>query len=448
MAHQPDKLPWNMLIQNLEYYSLNHSVQPPASNLYLALRPDQSKDITTFAKTFSQTLSEHISLEREKYPRTYDPPDEDDLIVDDATARRISPAIAKRTWFFHTDPKLDSENLLNTQPCHHSTDENTRYGYDDYVPGDSNYSDGFKFNCKCALPLRERKRHAFLRKYRPNECYGFYHVNKAAFFNLDVVKTLFMHGEMDPVLRVCSHPNVGYGLWQDSQFQEDREDQQRKDDHRNTKVYQEMLHRCTKNFGCPISNFPHQRFFGITDEHFGEEFYITRYAAEGWPVLANAIVACNFRASFKARPRNEEFWEIVFSSDRRIDGFMFPFGAIPFDVFLNHLHNEAPYLLHEKEVTEVCHLLCSWTRLPYELILLIMEFAGYSEQRRLLPVAHDPLNLQNGEELEKYLEECWGILVRCGMFAEALGDPIDWEDEVKHRLTWMFKRPKMQTLSM
>ncbi|PYI09795.1 hypothetical protein BO78DRAFT_394679 [Aspergillus sclerotiicarbonarius CBS 121057] len=496
MAHQPDGIAWNILLQNLEYYSLTHPIQPPASNLYLLLRPTQDQDISSFVKSFSQTLTAQISLERKKYPTTYDPPNENDLLIDDDTARRISPSIAEWARHFHTDPELERKDLLDCQLCHHTTDENTRYSHDDDDPMNTNaeYSDGFKFFCKCALPLRERKAHAFLRKYRPNSCYDFDEINAAAFFNIQVIKTLLLHGEMDPVLRVCSHPNVGYRIWRQigncycgdedlgwnqlyrlaletylvlnvlygfpvlqsqpqSQSQGDRGEQQQTDDYRNTKVYQQMLHRCTREFECQIAKLPHQQFFGIPDDHFHYDFRVTRDVVEKWPVLADALVKSGYTGNFEVEPTTVESWNALISSlsigigQRRIDQKKFPYGTLPFEVFLNCV-KRCPYLPHEEEVAEVWRLLRDCAKLPDELIILIMDFAGYGGERRRLFVAHDPLNLRNREMLERYLGECWGTLVRCGMFAEALGDPIDWEKEVMDRLRSMFRGPKLELLKV
>lgn len=59
----------------------------------------------------------------------------------------------------------------------------------------------------------ETKTAAFLWKYQPNDCYEFYLKNEDAFFNVEIVKTLILHGEMDAVLRVCAHPENDLLCW-------------------------------------------------------------------------------------------------------------------------------------------------------------------------------------------------------------------------------------------
>ena len=58
------------------------------------------------------------------------------------------------------------------------------------------------------------KRHpVFLRRYQQNDCYQFLNVNRSAFFNLEIFKILLLYGEMEPVLRVCAHPDNDLATW-------------------------------------------------------------------------------------------------------------------------------------------------------------------------------------------------------------------------------------------
>ncbi len=63
--------------------------------------------------------------------------------------------------------------------------------------------------------------------------------------------------------------------------------------------------------------------------------------------------------------------------------------------------------------------------LPTEISLAILDEAGYVPCRRLR-IAHDPLHGENEAELTKYLTECWLLLVRTQVVAEALGLKIEW----------------------
>jgi hypothetical protein len=84
------------------------------------------------------------------------------------------------------------------------------------------------------------------------------------------------------------------------------------------------------------------------------------------------------------------------------------------------------------------------TRLPTELILYVLELAEYVPRRRLV-VPDDPLHVQNGIELRKYLNYCWQLLVRCDVLAKACGKPFIWEYHVNEciMLLWGVQYPKM-----
>ncbi|KAL4953499.1 hypothetical protein BDW69DRAFT_4060 [Aspergillus filifer] len=69
-----------------------------------------------------------------------------------------------------------------------------------------------------------------------------------------------------------------------------------------------------------------------------------------------------------------------------------------------------------------------------ELSLDIIDLAGHNKPQRRLPVAHTPLHPENKQELDKCLIYCWLTLVRCNMFAQALGIGIKLKAEVIHSL--------------
>ncbi|KAL4799560.1 hypothetical protein BDV19DRAFT_385327 [Aspergillus venezuelensis] len=69
--------------------------------------------------------------------------------------------------------------------------------------------------------------------------------------------------------------------------------------------------------------------------------------------------------------------------------------------------------------------------MPGELRLGIMDPAEYNvAEGRSLPIAHDPLHPENKDALEEYLIYCWLTLVRCNMFAQAIGMTLNWKAEV------------------
>lgn len=147
------------------------------------MEPNQGKEFTYFVQAFARNIDEHSECERRKYPERYDPLEASDTIINDAIAKKITPTI--RRWL----------NFCKTND----------YGCES----------GWKIECggdigdkKPVIPIDERKMSAFLRRYQENDCYQFHDVNGGAFFNLELVKTLVLYGEMDAVLRVCAHPEV------------------------------------------------------------------------------------------------------------------------------------------------------------------------------------------------------------------------------------------------
>jgi hypothetical protein len=82
----------------------------------------------------------------------------------------------------------------------------------------------------------------------------------------------------------------------------------------------------------------------------------------------------------------------------------------------------------KSDTSRVKGILCEMG-LPVELALDIMELAGYERKRRL-KIEHDPLHLENREELAQYLKNCWQILIRCDMMASEVVLDIPWYDEV------------------
>jgi hypothetical protein len=68
--------------------------------------------------------------------------------------------------------------------------------------------------CRCPIPHEERRAAAFYRAYVDNDCIDFEDQNGKSFYNLELVKTLLLYGEMDVILRVCAYPDVDLREWQ------------------------------------------------------------------------------------------------------------------------------------------------------------------------------------------------------------------------------------------
>ena len=147
--------------------------------------------------SFLNNIKEHTACERRKYPATFEIPKEDDLILGDDTTQKITPLVHKWRQAYTWDLASESDNKKTPslrKLCTHDNEEG--------------------FGCGCVIPLREMKAAAFLRQHYPNDCYQFFKKNTEAFYNIEVVKTLLLYGEMEPILRVCAHPNADIGDWE------------------------------------------------------------------------------------------------------------------------------------------------------------------------------------------------------------------------------------------
>ncbi|KAL4745343.1 hypothetical protein BDW72DRAFT_186807, partial [Aspergillus terricola var. indicus] len=350
-------------------------------------------------------------------------------------------------------PFLDVSWTGSKALCPHKSDVSEARKRDDPIRR-RDEEDGFEVGCSCPVPWKERKASAFLRQYMYNNCYNFYRANKGAFVNLELVKTLLLYGEMDPILRACSHPEVDYAQWEDvtecsdvpfqlgwkSLYQRTldvylvlnviyclpelwdaelrRQNQAHnpasptENDYRNTAMYQKMVRRCTYTDPSPVTTYPHQEFFGIPDEHFRyeDDYSIDEALARDWPVLKDFLD------------------QVKISDDLSLEELEFPHGQVPFEVFLNG-SKTIPHLPSASDIPRVFNILRS-KGLPSELVLPILEMTGYDNAQRRLPVAHDPFHPDNREELKKYLTFCWLTLVRCNMFAQELKVKIDWKREI------------------
>lgn len=54
---------------------------------------------------------------------------------------------------------------------------------------------------------------AFFVRRKPNDCYDFEEINGKANFQVKLVESLLLQGEMEALLRICSHDKVQYHEW-------------------------------------------------------------------------------------------------------------------------------------------------------------------------------------------------------------------------------------------
>ncbi|EED16257.1 hypothetical protein TSTA_013570 [Talaromyces stipitatus ATCC 10500] len=429
-THQTHNIPWNTLASHLKIYWPDIPTWQNPSNLYFRSKDNQENDVRYFATCFAKTIREHTTCERKKFAENYDVSGKDDIILDDTTVQKTSPLVYKWRQSYRWDladkskPKVCMSTSIR-KLCTHN--------------------DGF--NCGCAIPFKERKVSSFLRRYYSNDCYKFYRENRDQFYNIELAKTLILYDEMEPILRVCSHPDVDYKRWHSVLECYDTDQQAGWDivyisalnaylclnilycfpalwddasstrpiDYRSTKVYQRTLRSCTwSDVTSEVPHYPHRAFFGIDDRQFRE-----------WPRMSPEF-------GTKYMP------DIYTLSEWSFRDRVFPYGAAPIDDFLKS-ENEVGYLPDVASVALVRTILYS-KGLPPELTADVMEKADYTVKRRLSH-PHDPFHPGNLDELHKYLTYCWRLMVNCNMMADALGINIEWEVYIYRFLTYYISLP-------
>ena len=181
MAHQTANIPWNVLASNLYWSEVRH---PGHGDLHLRFRPDQAKKLEYFLQGLVRNIREHSSTSRRKYPEHYDAPDHDDVILDDATVRKIAPTV--RRWCANRVARY-----------YHPTEDDSPWNP---VPMQR------RAEWERQIPVEQSRAAAFYRHYTYYE--RTWYIHSKLFFNVEVVKTLLLYGEMDTIFRVCAHPDV------------------------------------------------------------------------------------------------------------------------------------------------------------------------------------------------------------------------------------------------
>lgn len=125
------------------------------------------------------------------------------------------------------------------------------------------------------------------------------------------------------------------------------------------------------------------------------------------------------------------------------------YGLLPIDDFLTLENASLPYMPNASDVDAVRSILLQ--HLPLELVLPIMDLAGY-RPKRALTIPDDPLHPSNRKELDEYLEHCWQIMVRCQMMSKEIdvdvGEGDGWKSLVSNWICilWEVKDCESATL--
>jgi hypothetical protein len=428
MPRQAPDLPWNLLAPHLEW-RLEDKGQNGATSFFWRKQPTEGQNRDDFVEAFVKTLHEHADQEREKYPETFDTPDDDDIVLSDELCERIAPAL--QHW-----RRL---NQYINQRISLWPDPSPPPGFPRLPRKEPQEEDP-------TLPLEERKMSAFLRQHSYNDCYMFMDVNKEAFFNVELFKILMMYGEMETLLRIYSHEWNGLAAWWDVvicmcvggddvpweklrhfalesyillsliRCFPDTWDTHSDKDYRNTKAYQALVWSIASNgHESELAQHPHRQFFGIADQHFA------------WFNRRRSIVEL-LRKSGETQQvdcSDYKFWH----APEQI------FGLISYPTFLG-LGDERNIPL-AGEVQQVRQILWEM-KLPAELISEILEMTYNVEETRRLPVPHDPLHPDNRAELDEYLDWCWAMLVRCEVMGRHIELDLEWSSKVSWTLADMF----------
>lgn len=191
-------------------------------------------------------------------------------------------------------------------------------------------------------------------------------------------------------------------------------------DYRHMKSYQYILRDCTApRTTSEIVTYPHRWFFGIAPDQF-HAMGPTVADKERW--LDKLDID-----SQNAKLKKDHY------------------GLLPFDDFLTLENPTLEYMPSTSDVSAVQHVLLRY--LPIELVLPIMEMAGY-KPKRALTISHDPLHPSNRMALDEYLENCWQILVRFEMLAKEMdhkiADAEGWQRLISSRICLLWEAKKCE----
>ncbi|CAG7559252.1 unnamed protein product [Fusarium equiseti] len=447
MAHQAERLPWQTLASVFELKTAN-PCQHGARNLHPQATPESRQKLSQFFDALFKNATIDAKQERNKYPDKFDPINVGSFFKDITGEEDDTPA--------QYYPPAKDEVILPDKIVEIITLTVKRW-YPKEKDGSSKVDQGLLCthtnDCDCALPLKERQTAAFQRDRHFNDCYEFYHYNGKAYRNLEFIKTLILHGEMDPILRVCSSDECYLIKWwtcgpcecEGSDLGWDKLCEYamtmylilniiycfpdlRDGGYRDLGSYQRAIRACTISSSCQIATYSHRDLFGIEDEQFTKypkPFDFTRWKHVMKVDKYNLPEAIN-----KAYEETGEVPDGYYKLD------YYPYGLMSYDELLS-FEKPVSYQPHATDILQA-HAVLHNKGLPAELSDSILSSANYTA-KRTLPIAGEPFHPENKAELDRYLEQCWGLVVRCVMLGYELEDE-DWSIEKKVRdvFRWRF----------
>ncbi|KAK7921556.1 hypothetical protein PG985_009578 [Apiospora marii] len=398
-------IPWDLLITNFTFVKSN-SDRNHVTDFSPCGEPNQGRDLNNFVEVLSKIIPEAATHKRIQYAKRYEAAAPDEIVISVEDALKIAPHLRRHHSHCEVDGRyMTDEGPVSVALCNHVGD--TR--------------------CRCALRYEERRMSTFLHPYIQSGCHSFDLHNRRSFLGLEILKALLIYGDMETVLRICAHPEVDFLQWWGAQecpctaadlgwdmlcrealrnflglgfiqgFAERRAQEhpdKGPEDFRLTRTYQQMVLRSTTSgVRSEIKGYRYKQFYGIGDGQFG----------------------------LFPKPRELRRW----CRNPGHFNYVLVLGRVPYDEFLV-VERELPYLPSAQEVADVRSAVATKGRLPAELVDMVMGH-GTHEETRALTVPHDPFHQQNQEQLEGFLGDCWQLLLRCDMFARALGDKVPWD---------------------
>jgi hypothetical protein len=262
----------------------------------------------------------------------------------------------------------------------------------------------------------------------------------------ELTKTLLLYGEMEALLRIAAHPEVDFDcnwalpyfcggitsgigdtmrcaltsyvffnvvylhpeIWDPEAKQKcvaEKRTQgmvvkEEEVDYRKMVSWEKLVSRCTGWRRYDVHTYPHRLFFGVSEDDYDGRNW---HKFPGWGREYRKHPSLQTE---KERTATRETYLPVFED---------------IEIVLFYLRCKG---------------------LPTEIGLQILAHASFKPERRL-PVAKDPLNPANREELMKYLSWCWKVLIWCDVLMTASGRKISWVYEVTDviRELWGFEGP-------
>ncbi|KAI8279012.1 hypothetical protein K4K60_005863 [Colletotrichum sp. SAR11_57] len=376
MADELPNIPWADLAANFNFIHAN----PKASDhkdLFPRLEPEPTlvEGINDFIRVFTEAIAEHSGRERSKYATEYTSPPHDETLIDDETVREISPLFGRLPKYAH---------LINNPSCRHR-----------YNPP-----------CKCLVPYSERRVDSLLRRWEYNNCYKFEKVNSAGWKSWQLLVTMLIYGKMEPLLRLAVHPDNFFDIWS------------------TVKICQ-----CGGDEGnwCHVYENATLAFICLQ---------ILRQLPETWPHCDYRLTKM-YQRMISQVTGGDAYSELPYLPHLHFLGLPErPVGLAPYTRIPQRDVFNVEYVPHDSDILPVEEILRT-KRLPTELVAEIMDLADY-KPRRILKVAHDPFHRDNREELDKYLAECWAVMVRGDVFAKAFDCEMNWGSDLVKAFKQLF----------